>query len=112
MVDSPSDERMGIEIEDVSDDNPAETSSTYVFDIEKEMANGHTCAGIVRAIATVMDEEPSRMQPLHTAVNCDALDALFRTRRYGDARDNVSLTFHYDVYEVTADAKGKVVVKE
>ncbi len=103
---------MEIEIEDVSDDNPAETSSTYVFNIEREMANGHTCAGLVRALATVMDAEPNRMQPLHAVVNCDAIDALFRTRRYGDARDNVSITFHYDVYEVTVDANGKVVVKE
>ncbi len=103
---------MGIEIENVSDENPSETSSTYVFDIESEMANGHTCAGIVRAIGAVMDKKPNRMQPLHTAVNCDALDALFRTRRYGDARDNVSITFHYDVYEVTVDADGKVAVKE
>ncbi|WP_266076875.1 HalOD1 output domain-containing protein [Haladaptatus caseinilyticus] len=103
---------MGIEIENVSDDNPAETTSTYVFDIESEMANGHTCAGIVRILAKIMDENPNEMRPLHAVVNCDAIDALFRTRRYGEARDNVSITFHYDVYEVTVDASGKVAVTE
>ncbi|WP_049970810.1 HalOD1 output domain-containing protein [Haladaptatus cibarius] len=103
---------MGIEIENHSGDDSSEASSTYVFDIESEMANGHTCAGIVRVLAEVMDEHPNEMRPLHAVVNCDAIDALFRTRRYGEARDNVSMTFHYDVYEVTVDANGKVVVKE
>ncbi|WP_345409505.1 HalOD1 output domain-containing protein [Haladaptatus pallidirubidus] len=103
---------MGIEIENRRGENPAETSSTYVFEIESEMTNGHTCAGIVRALANVMDERPNEMRPLHAFVNCDAIDALFRTRRYGESRDNVSMTFHYDVYEVTIDASGKVVVKE
>ncbi|WP_458209062.1 HalOD1 output domain-containing protein [Haladaptatus sp. NG-SE-30] len=103
---------MGIEIENTSDDESTEPTSTYVFDIEREMASGHTCAGIVRALAKVMDKSPYDMQPLHAVVNCDAITELFRTRRYGDSRDNVSVTFHYDVYEVTVDASGKVVVKE
>ncbi len=110
MVEQPTDNRTEIEI--VSDDDTAETSSTYVFDIESEMANGHTCTGIVRILAAVMDTTPSEMRPLHAVVNCDALDALFRTRRYGKTRDNISITFHYDVYEVTVEATGKVVVKE
>ncbi|WP_458187891.1 HalOD1 output domain-containing protein [Haladaptatus sp. NG-WS-4] len=103
---------MGIEIENVSDDESAESTSTYVFDIENDIANGYTCAGIVRALATVMDVSPNEMKPLHAVVNCDAVEALFRTRRYGDTRDNVSVTFHYDVYEVSVDASGNVVVKE
>jgi hypothetical protein len=102
---------MDIEIETVSDDS-TEATSTYVFDIEHEMAGGHACAGIIRALAEVMNASPNEMTPLHAVVNCDAVEALFRTRRYGEARDNVSLTFHYDVYEVSVDASGKVVVKE
>lgn len=103
---------MDIEIETASDDNPAESLSTYVFDIEREMQNDQTCAGIVRALSELMDLPPNELKPLHGVVNCDAIDALFRTRRYGGARDNVSVSFHYDVYAVTVDASGRVVAKE
>jgi hypothetical protein len=103
---------MDIEIETANDDNPAESSSTYVFDIEREMRSDRTCAGIVRALSELTDIPPSEMKPLHSVVNCDAIDALFRTRRYGGARDNVSISFHYDVYEITVDASGRVVAKE
>lgn len=108
--DNSGDFHMGIEIENVSDDDS--TEATYIFDIEREMASGHTCAGIIRALAEVTDSSPNEMPPLHTVVNCDAIEALFRTGRYGETRDNVSLTFHYDVFEVSVDASGKVVVKE
>jgi hypothetical protein len=103
---------MDIEIESQSDENPVESTKTYVFDIEREMHNGQTCAGIIRVLSDVMDSAPNAMKPLHSVVNCDALDALFRTRRYGESRDNVSITFTYEIYDVTVDASGQVVVSE
>lgn len=111
MVDSPNERRTGIEIANTGDD-AAGSTSTYVFDIEDEMAQGRTCSGVIRVLAEITNAEPRQMQPLHGALNCDALDALFRTRRYGEARDDVSVTFHYDVYEVTVDASGQVAVRE
>lgn len=103
---------MDIEIESKSGENPAESTKTYVFDIEREMRNGRTCAGIIRVLSEVTSTAPNDMKPLHSVVNCDAVDALFRTRRYGETRDNVSVTFTYEIYEVTVDASGQVVVDE
>ena len=103
---------MDIEIESQSDENPAESTKTYVFDIEREMRNGRTCAGLVRVLSELTNTAPNKMKPLHSVVNCDAIDALFRTRRYGETRDNVSVTFTYEIYEVTVDASGQVVVDE
>lgn len=87
-------------------------SSTYVFNISDYLLGGEVCAGITLALSTVLDRPPEQMKPLSSVVDCDALQMLFQTRRYGDLRDDVSVSFPYDVYEVTVFSSGRVVVRQ
>lgn len=86
-------------------------TSTYVFDISDHLLGGEVCTGLALALAEVLECDPARMTPLSSVVDCDALQMLFHTRRYGDLRDDVSVSFPYDVYEVTLHSGGRVVVR-
>lgn len=98
-----------IEIQAAAEDGTA--TSTYVFDVSEHMLDGEVCTGIVLALSEVTDLEPAQMTPLSSVVDCDALQMLFQARRYGDLRDEVSVSFPYDVYEVTVHSSGRVVVQ-
>jgi hypothetical protein len=98
-----------IEIQAAAEDGGS--TSTYVFDVSGHMLDGEVCTGIALALAEVMDREPPQMTPLSSVVDCDALQMLFQPRRYGDLRDDVSVSFPYDVYEVTVHSSGRVVVQ-
>ncbi|WP_240334581.1 HalOD1 output domain-containing protein [Halorussus sp. MSC15.2] len=98
-----------VEIQSASEDG--DFTSTYVFDISDQMLGGEVCTGLALALAEVLDRDPARMTPLSSVVDCDALQMLFHTRRYGDLRDDVSVSFPYDVYEVTVHSSGRVVVQ-
>ncbi|PSP55196.1 hypothetical protein BRC82_06730 [Halobacteriales archaeon QS_1_67_19] len=99
-----------IEIE--APDDEGEDASTYVFDISGYMLDGEVCSGVALALSEVLGTEPEQMTPLSSVVDCDALQLFFQTRRYGDLRDDVSVTFPYDVYEVTIHSGGRIVVRE
>jgi hypothetical protein len=95
-------------------ETPAEngdSTSTYVFNISNYMLDGEVCSGIALALSKVLDRDPAQMTPIGSVVDCDALHLLFQPRRYGDLRDDVSVSFPYDVYEVTVYADGRVVVQ-
>lgn len=98
-----------VEIESSDDDGGV--TSTYVLDISDQMLAGEVCTGLAMALSEILDREPARMTPLSSVVDCDALQMLFHTRRYGDLRDEVSVSFPYDVYEVTVYSSGRVVVQ-
>ena len=98
-----------IEIRAASEDGDA--TSTYVFDVSEHMLGGEVCTGVAIALSEVTGLDPSRMTPLASVVDCDALQMLFQARRYGDLRDEVSVSFPYDVYEVTVHSSGRVVVQ-
>lgn len=100
-------EPLEIEVADPNGDD----SSTYVFDISDYLLGGEVCTGIALALSNVMDRPPEQMTPLSSVVDCDALQMLFHTRRYGDLRDDVSVTFPYDVYQVTMFSSGRIVVR-
>ena len=98
-----------IEIQSSSEDGGS--TSTYVFDVSQYMLDGEVCTGIALALSDVTGQEPPRMVPLTSVVDCDALRMLFQPRRYGDLRDDVSVSFPYDVYQVTVHSSGRVVVR-
>lgn len=98
-----------VEIESLSEDgNP---TSTFVFDISNHMLDGEVCTGVAFALSEVLDRDPGQMTPLSSVVDCDALQLLFHTRRYGDLRDDVSISFPYDLYEVTVHSSGRIVMR-
>lgn len=98
-----------LEIEAESENG--DSTSTYVFDISDYLLDGEVCSGLALGLAEVLDTDPARMTPISSVVDCDALQMLFQPRRYGDLRNDVSVSFPYDVYEVTVYASGKVVVQ-
>ncbi|WP_321112857.1 HalOD1 output domain-containing protein [Halorussus salinisoli] len=98
-----------VEIESESENG--DTISTYIFDVSDHMLAGEVCTGLALALAEVLERDPARITPLSSVVDCDALQLLFHTRRYGDLRDEVSVSFPYDVYEVTVHSSGRVVVQ-
>lgn len=98
-----------VEIESTAGDG--DSGSTFVFDISGYMLDGEVCAGVALALSKVVDQDPAQMTPLSSVVDCDALQLFFRTRRYGDLRDDVSVSFPYEVYEVTVHSSGRVVVQ-
>ena len=98
-----------LEIESKSEHG--DSTSTYVFDISNYLLDGEVCSGLALGLAEVLDCDPARMTPISSVVDCDALQMLFQPRRYGDLRDDVSVSFPYDVYEVTVYASGRVVVQ-
>jgi len=98
-----------VEIEVAADDG--DTSSTHMFDLTDYMLSGEVCTGIALALSEIADRPADRMTPLGSVVDCDALQLLFQPRRYGDLRDEVSVSFPYDVYTVTVHSSGRVVVR-
>ncbi|WP_158057458.1 HalOD1 output domain-containing protein [Halorussus halophilus] len=98
-----------VEIEVATGDGTG--ASTYVFDISEHMIRGEVCTGIALALGEALGRSPERMTPLSSVVDCDALQLLFHTRRYGDLRDDVSVSFPYDIYTVTVEAGGQVVLQ-
>lgn len=99
-----------VEIEVATEDGAG--VSTLVFDISEHMLHGEVCTGVALALGNALNRSPERMTPLSSVVDCDALQLLFHTRRYGDLRDDVSVTFPYDVYTVTVEAGGQVVLQD
>ncbi|UPV99645.1 hypothetical protein M0R88_14120 [Halorussus gelatinilyticus] len=97
-----------MEIESTAENG--DSNSTYVFDISQHMLDGEVCTGIALALSEVVERDPAQMTPLSSVVDCDALQLFFRTRRYGDLRDDVSVSFPYDVYEVTVRSSGRMLV--
>lgn len=61
---------------------------------------------IVRAVADVTGRDPMDLQPLATAIDPDAVEALFPQSPGGDPR---SLTFHYAGCRVTVDREAVTV---
>lgn len=64
---------------------------------------------VVEAVAEAENVDPTTLDPpLHTAIDADALDALFTTR---DSH-NTRVSFRYQGYHVTIDGEGTVTLEE
>jgi hypothetical protein len=98
-----------VEIE--SETENGDSTSTYVFDVGDYLLAGEACAGLALGLAEVCGRDSAETTPLSAVVDCDAVERLLGPRRYGDLRDEVSVTFPYDVYEVTVRSSGRVVVR-
>lgn len=64
-----------------------------------------TTENVVTAVAEAEGVSPLDLDPLATAVDPDALNALYR-----DGRRGVAVEFAYQGYEVTVSADGRVSV--
>lgn len=74
--------------------------------------------GVVRVAASLTGFEPvpgasaptvgGALDPLHTAVDPEALDAIFRATDLGTGRDRGRVTFPYHGYEITVRGDGTI----
>ena len=64
---------------------------------------------IAEAVATVTETDVTVLDPLHYAIDVDALERLFEPRADG-LRDGGSVTFGYSDCMVTVEADGTIVV--
>lgn len=67
---------------------------------------------VVAAVAQHTGTDPISLEPLYTAVDPDALDALFGFGRPGVDRSSTRVTFTYCGCEVTVSGDGTVRVSE
>ena len=65
---------------------------------------------IAEAVATFRDVDVTELDPLHYAINTDALERLFEPRAKG-GRSNGSVTFEYSDCLVTASADGEIRIE-
>lgn len=65
---------------------------------------------VANAVATAVDTEVTALEPLHYAINADALERLFEPRANG-LRSDGSVTFQYSGCTVTVTAAGEVTVE-
>ncbi|MCU4753861.1 hypothetical protein OB919_18060 [Halobacteria archaeon AArc-curdl1] len=66
---------------------------------------------IAEAVATVTDTNVTGLEPLHYAIDVDALERLFEPRADG-LRDGGSVTFGYSECMVTVEADGTIAVEQ
>lgn len=67
-------------------------------------------SAVVVAIAEVIAEEPTDLDPLYTIIDPDALNRLFGPAR--SPRLNGSVSFEYHGYQVTVKADGRGFISE
>ncbi|SFS80915.1 HalOD1 output domain-containing protein [Halostagnicola kamekurae] len=65
---------------------------------------------VAEAVAEFCDEEVTELEPLHYAINADALERLFEPRSNG-LRSGGSVTFEYNECLVTVTADGEITVE-
>jgi hypothetical protein len=63
---------------------------------------------VVSALAVISDTDPTAIEPLQSAVDTDALDALL-ARHFADGKD-VDVTFAVDGHDVTVASGGRLSV--
>lgn len=67
-------------------------------------------SAVITAVATVVDTEPTELEPLHDCVDPDALDALFRPLSEDRPRSRGCISFTLDEYDVTVYGHGEIIV--
>ena len=74
------------------------------FDQEKTPAG----TAVIATLADVMDTDPVELDPLHSTVDPEALNALVRVRNGTDG--DIQVTFTYKDHAITVDSYGLVTV--
>jgi hypothetical protein len=65
---------------------------------------------IADAVATHCDQEVTTLEPLHYAINAEALERLFEPRA-NELRTGGSITFEYNECLVTVTARGEITIE-
>jgi hypothetical protein len=93
--------------------NSSETSSGTDSDPVVQIRTDGECPSesVIKAVSEATGTDPLRMQPLHTAIDTDALDTIFnttssRTRQYLHTR----VTFQFTGWDVVVHGDGRTVV--
>ena len=93
----------GIGVEAVEHAQESGTVRTQ-FDQEKTPAS----MAVVATLADVMDTDPVELDPLHSTVDTDALNALVRVRN-GTNRD-IHVTFTHEGHAITVHSYGVITI--
>jgi hypothetical protein len=105
-------EELAIAIDEQPDEDGRGSRVARVYDIGAYVREERVCDGIVRALGRAIRTEPHDLPPLYTAVDCDAVEQLFRPSRDGRPRDDIALTFGYEGHSVTVTADGRLTVRD
>lgn len=62
---------------------------------------------VVGVVAAVIGEEPTEMEPLHSAINPDALDTILSS----GTEAGIQVKFEYEKQSVTVTGHGEVIVR-
>ncbi len=95
----------GIEVETVEVDEEFATVRAQ-FDQEKTPAS----MAVMATLADVMDADPVELDPLHSTVDPDALDALVRARTGTDG--DIHVTFTHADHAITVYSYGVVTISQ
>lgn len=101
-----------IAIDEQPDEDGRASGVAHIYDIGAYIREGRVCDGIVRALGRALRTEPHDLPPLYTAVDCDAVEQLFRPSRDVRLRDDISLTFGYEGHSVTVTADGRLTIRD
>jgi hypothetical protein len=95
----------GIEVDIVEVGQESGTVRTQ-FDQEKTPAS----MAVIATLADVMDADPVELEPLHSSIDPDALDALVRVR-HGTEGD-IHVTFTHERHTITVSSYGVVSISQ
>lgn len=86
-----------------------ESSGIYhtQFDVHTRSAS----EAILTAVATAIGKDQLELPPLYSAIDPDALDALFDTPTHSASKQCLTVSFEYAGCQVSAKARGTVVVE-
>jgi hypothetical protein len=95
----------GIDVEAIEYDHGTATVRTQ-FDQE----NTSPSMAVIATLADVTDADPVELEPLHSTVDPDALDALVRVRHATDGDVHVTVT--HEGHEITVSSYGVVTISQ
>jgi hypothetical protein len=93
----------GVEVEAVEYSPKSGTVRTQ-FDQEKTPAS----MAVIATLADVLDTDPAELDPLHSTVDTDALDALVRVRN--GANGDIHVAFTHEGHAITVHSYGVVAI--
>lgn len=87
----------------------ASTSDSHVVQYDR-LDDESLSVTVAEAVATVVGTDVTELEPLHYAINTDALERLFEPRANG-LRTGGSVSFEYCDCTVTVSASGEIAVE-
>lgn len=84
----------------------------YSATVEGPVQNERVSERVVAEVASFTGSDPLSLEPLHDAVDPEALDKLFETDQLGLDRSSIRVRFTYCGCDVVISADGSVTVSE